>query len=171
MQGLISPLSFPELIRITKPGGFIMWNIATGYEHYGRDYAKYEHDLLNVCKKNLITKNYGITVLRIVLHIHQPYFYTEHKLSLFTFDRYDDIIMDLVRERRCVRLSHNPQVSYIYNQPKPTNQPYKTTKQPTKRILLSSSYNEMFRWSFAVPLKKHSKMAFTGRSDIDFLQV
>jgi len=68
-QGLISPLSFPELIRITKPGGFIMWNIATGYEHYGKDYAKY-----------------------------------------------DDIIMDLVRERR---------------------------------------------WSFAVPLKKHSKMAFT----------
>ena len=57
------------------------------------------------------------------------------------------------------------------NQPKPTNQPYKTTKQPTKRILLSSSHNEMFRWSFAVPLKKHSKMAFTGRSDIDFLQV
>ena len=51
MQGLISPLSFPELIRITKPGGFIMWNIATGYEHYGKDYAKYEYDLLNVCKK------------------------------------------------------------------------------------------------------------------------
>ena len=34
-----------------------MWNIATGYEHYGKDYAKYEYDLLNVCKKNLLTKN------------------------------------------------------------------------------------------------------------------
>ena len=55
-------------------------------------------------KTNLLTKKYSITVFRIVLHIHQPYFYTEHKLSLFTFDRYDDIIMDLVRERRCVRL-------------------------------------------------------------------
>ena len=154
-----------------------MWNIATGYEHYGRDYAKYEDDLLNVCKKNLLTKNYGITVLRIVLHIHQPYFYTEHKLSLFTFDRYDDIIMDLVRERRCVSKIVSQPSSFPTsttrpnNQPKPTNQPYKTTKQPTKRILLSSSHNKMIRWSFAVPLKKHSKMAFTGRSDIDFLQV
>ena len=78
--------------------------------------------------------------------------------------------MDLVRERRFVGLFHNPQAS-LHPQPTKTNQPYKTTKQPTKKILLSSSHNEMFRWSFAVPLKKHSKMAFTGRSDIDFLQV
>ena len=140
MQGLISPLSFPELIRITKPGGFIMWNIATGYEHYGKDYAKYEYDLLNVCKKNLITKKYSITVLRIVLHIHQPYFYTEHKLSLFIFDRYDDIIMDLVRERRCVILSHNPQAS-LHPLPTKTNQPtlqnYKTTNQENPLIFVS----------------------------------
>ena len=83
--------------------------------------------------------------------------------------------MDLVRERRCVGLFHNPQASlhpHPTKQPTKTNQPtLKTTKQPTKKILSSSSHNEMIRWSFAVPLKKHSKMAFTGRSDIDFLQV
>ena len=71
MQGLISPLSFPELIRITKPGGFILWNIATGYEHYGRDYAKYEDDLLNLCRRS--SHEWWN-----VLCIHQPYFYTEH---------------------------------------------------------------------------------------------
>eukprot|EP00095_Tigriopus_kingsejongensis_P012765 maker-scaffold725_size106157-snap-gene-0.12 protein:Tk12765 transcript:maker-scaffold725_size106157-snap-gene-0.12-mRNA-1 annotation:"hypothetical protein DAPPUDRAFT_302022" len=41
-QGLISPRAFPELIRITKRGGIMLWNIAEGYEHYGKDYAKYD---------------------------------------------------------------------------------------------------------------------------------
>jgi len=68
-QGLISPLAFPELLRMARPGGLILWNIATGYEHYGKDYA-----------------------------------------------RYDEIVMELVKERR---------------------------------------------WTFAVPVKKHMKMAFT----------
>ena len=71
MQGLISPLSFPELIRITKPGGFILWNIATGYEHYGKDYAKYEDDLLNLCRRS--SHEWWN-----VLCIHQPYFFTVH---------------------------------------------------------------------------------------------
>eukprot|EP00092_Neocalanus_flemingeri_P029965 GFUD01032534.1.p1 GENE.GFUD01032534.1~~GFUD01032534.1.p1 ORF type:complete len:207 (+),score=32.43 GFUD01032534.1:22-621(+) len=41
-QGLISPLGFTELLRITKPGGIIAWNIATGYEAYGREYEQYD---------------------------------------------------------------------------------------------------------------------------------
>ncbi|XP_059087662.1 uncharacterized protein LOC131884043 isoform X3 [Tigriopus californicus] len=41
-QSLISPKAFPELIRITKKDGVLLWNIAEGYEHYGRDYAVYD---------------------------------------------------------------------------------------------------------------------------------
>ena len=39
-QGLISPMGFPELLRITKPGGIITWNLASGYTDYGPDYAR-----------------------------------------------------------------------------------------------------------------------------------
>ena len=40
-KGLISPRAFSELIRITKPGGIITWNIAMGYESYC-DYENYD---------------------------------------------------------------------------------------------------------------------------------
>lgn len=41
-QGLISPRAFPELLRITRPGGIIAWNIAEGYEDYDKDFANYD---------------------------------------------------------------------------------------------------------------------------------
>lgn len=52
-QGLMSPLAFKELIRITKPGGFLIWNIAEGYEHYGSDYEQYDQiiDELRAARK------------------------------------------------------------------------------------------------------------------------
>ena len=41
-QGLISPKAFPELLRITRPGGIIAWNIAEGYEDYGKDFEEFD---------------------------------------------------------------------------------------------------------------------------------
>lgn len=41
-QGLLSPKVFPELLRIVKPGGFLMWNIAEGYEYFGKDFESYD---------------------------------------------------------------------------------------------------------------------------------
>ena len=49
-QGLISPRAFKELIRITRPGGVIAWNIATGYEAYGRDYERYEEIVMGLVR-------------------------------------------------------------------------------------------------------------------------
>jgi len=49
-QGLISPRAFTELIRITRPGGVIAWNIATGYEAYGRDYERYEEIVMGLVR-------------------------------------------------------------------------------------------------------------------------
>ena len=48
-QGLISPRAFVELIRITKPGGIIIWNIAEGYEAYC-DYDKYDEILMGLVR-------------------------------------------------------------------------------------------------------------------------
>ena len=48
-QGLISPRAFTELIRITKPGGVIIWNIAMGYEAYC-DYDKYDEILMGLVR-------------------------------------------------------------------------------------------------------------------------
>ena len=50
-QGLISPLAFKELIRITKPGGIIAWNIATGYEAYGSDYERYDEIMMDLVRQ------------------------------------------------------------------------------------------------------------------------
>ena len=50
-QGLISPRAFKELIRITRPGGVIAWNIATGYEAYGRDYERYEEIVMGLVRE------------------------------------------------------------------------------------------------------------------------
>lgn len=50
-QGLISPLGFTELLRITKPGGVIAWNIATGYEEYGKDYARYDEIIMGLVRQ------------------------------------------------------------------------------------------------------------------------
>lgn len=42
-QGLMSPKVLPELLRITKrQGGILMWNIAEGYEHFGKDFLIYD---------------------------------------------------------------------------------------------------------------------------------
>ena len=41
-QGLISPLALPEVARICKSGGLIIWNIAEGYEDYGKDFAQHD---------------------------------------------------------------------------------------------------------------------------------
>ena len=41
-QGLMSPRVFPELIRITKKGGVLIWNIAEGYEDYPGDFQYYD---------------------------------------------------------------------------------------------------------------------------------
>ena len=39
----MSPKVFPEFLRITKRhGGIIMWNIATGFEHFGPDFEFYQ---------------------------------------------------------------------------------------------------------------------------------
>ena len=40
--GSISPLGFKELLRVTKPGGIIAWNIATNYREFGGAYDKYD---------------------------------------------------------------------------------------------------------------------------------
>ena len=49
-QGLISPRAFTELIRITRPGGVIAWNIALGYEAYGSDYERYEEIVMGLVR-------------------------------------------------------------------------------------------------------------------------
>ena len=41
-QGLISPTAFSELLRITRPGGILMWNICTRYEELGGDFERYD---------------------------------------------------------------------------------------------------------------------------------
>ena len=41
-QGLMSPKVFPELLRITKKGGVLLWNIAQGYEHISKDFEHYD---------------------------------------------------------------------------------------------------------------------------------
>ena len=41
-QGLISPAAFPELLRITRPGGVLVWNICTRYEEIGGDFERYD---------------------------------------------------------------------------------------------------------------------------------
>ena len=47
---MISPRAFKELIRITRPGGVIAWNIATGYECYGPDYERYEEIVMGLVR-------------------------------------------------------------------------------------------------------------------------
>jgi ubiquinone/menaquinone biosynthesis C-methylase UbiE len=41
-EGLMSPFVLPELVRITKPGGFLIWNIAEEFEFYGKDFESYD---------------------------------------------------------------------------------------------------------------------------------
>ena len=41
-QGLISPTAFSELLRITRPGGIVMWNICARYEEIGGDFERYD---------------------------------------------------------------------------------------------------------------------------------
>lgn len=41
-EGLMSPKVFPELCRIVKKSGILMWNIAQGYEHFGKDFQSYD---------------------------------------------------------------------------------------------------------------------------------
>merc|ERR1712051_1097952 len=48
-QGLISPKAFVELIRITKPGGIITWNIAMGYESY-HGYENYDDIIMGLVR-------------------------------------------------------------------------------------------------------------------------
>ena len=52
-EGLMSPKVFPELIRITKPGGILIWNIAEGYEEINKAFKKYDQiiDELRASKK------------------------------------------------------------------------------------------------------------------------
>ena len=110
-QGLISPLSFPELIRITKPGGFILWNIATGYQHYGKDYERFDNHNSQKKQNNI----HSIQVQRLCSDYkkHQSLFsFSQH--DNFLFDRYDDIIMELVRERRFLAFSCHYIRSHIF---------------------------------------------------------
>ncbi|XP_023328285.1 uncharacterized protein LOC111701299 isoform X2 [Eurytemora carolleeae] len=47
--GSIVPQAFPELLRITRPGGIIAWNIADGYEGFNeffKDYDKIYNQLI-----------------------------------------------------------------------------------------------------------------------------
>ena len=48
-----APRVFPELIRITKPNGILMWNIAEGYEEINKDLSKFDQiiDELRATKK------------------------------------------------------------------------------------------------------------------------
>ena len=106
-QGLISPLSFPELIRITKPGGFILWNIATGYQHYGKDYERFDNH------NSKISTQFKYRDFVQITKKHQPPFsFGQH--DNFLFDRYDDIIMELVRERRFLAFSCHYIRSHIF---------------------------------------------------------
>ena len=41
-DGLMSPRVFPELIRITKKGGVLIWNIVEGYEDIPGDFKYYD---------------------------------------------------------------------------------------------------------------------------------
>ena len=52
-DGLMSPQVFPELIRITKPKGILMWNIAEGYEEINKELSKFDQiiDQLRGSKK------------------------------------------------------------------------------------------------------------------------
>ena len=52
-EGLMSPRVFPELLRITKKGGILIWNIAEGYQNYPGDFEHYDQiiDELRGCKQ------------------------------------------------------------------------------------------------------------------------
>ena len=39
--GSIVPQAFTELLRIVKPGGYLIWNIADGYEDFNEFFASY----------------------------------------------------------------------------------------------------------------------------------
>ena len=52
-QGLISIDTLHELVRMTKKGGLILWSIAEGYEHYGRDYARFEQTVDKLVKEGV----------------------------------------------------------------------------------------------------------------------
>ncbi len=41
-HGLISPLALPELARIVKTSGLVIWNIASGYEEIGSDFQRFD---------------------------------------------------------------------------------------------------------------------------------
>ena len=49
----MSPRVFPELIRIMKPGGILMWNICDGYEEIAKEFEMYDQiiDDLRASKK------------------------------------------------------------------------------------------------------------------------
>jgi len=40
--GSIVPQAFPELVRVTRPGGIIAWNIADGYEGFNEFFTSYD---------------------------------------------------------------------------------------------------------------------------------
>jgi len=50
-QGLISPRGLPELLRITKTGGIIAWNIAEGYQHFDKDYARFDEFVMELVRE------------------------------------------------------------------------------------------------------------------------
>jgi len=50
-QGLISPKALPELVRLARPGGIIAWNIAAGYEHFDKDYARFDELVMDLVRQ------------------------------------------------------------------------------------------------------------------------
>jgi len=50
-QGLISPRGFRELIRITRKGGVMVWNIAAEYQHIDKDYARYDDIVMGLVRE------------------------------------------------------------------------------------------------------------------------
>jgi len=61
--GAIEPQAFPEFIRVVKPGGYMMWNVANNYKSFNKFFAEYDNimeDLVKsgkwkeVCKPKLV---------------------------------------------------------------------------------------------------------------------
>ena len=51
--GSIIPQAFKEMIRMVKPGGYLIWNIADGYEGFNDFFQEYDAILNDLVKQNV----------------------------------------------------------------------------------------------------------------------
>jgi len=78
--GSIVPQAFTELLRITKPGGIIAWNIADGYEGFNDFFTTYDEIYQKLIKDGSWAEVQGVKKLENMLFEDAGYTYVMKKL-------------------------------------------------------------------------------------------